>query len=101
MRLLIYSKCSLKKNVLNTNYSQEKLSRAKQFLQEEYDTIVAEILNSNIKRIEQSNEQSRHEESWKLINKVTRRRNPKRGKIKVISKEDHIMANGTNNLRNC
>ena len=37
-----------KYSVLNTNYSQEKLSKAKQLLQEEYDTIEAEILNSNI-----------------------------------------------------
>ena len=77
-------------SVLNTNDSQEKLSKAKQLLQEEYDTIEDAILNSNIKRIEYSNEQSRHSNSCKLINKVTERRNPKRGKSKAISKEDRV-----------
>ena len=33
--------CSLKKNILNTNDSQEKLSKSKQLLQEKYDTIEA------------------------------------------------------------
>ena len=38
-------------SVLNTNDSQEKLSKAKQLLHEEYDNIEAEILDSNIKHI--------------------------------------------------
>ena len=65
MRLLSYCTCSLKKNVLNTNDSQKKLYKAKQILQEEYDTIEAEILNSNTKSIEQSNELSRYK--WKEL----------------------------------
>ena len=73
-------------SVLNTNYYQEKLSKAKQLLQLEYNTIEAGILNSPIKHFEQTNEKNRNSESCKLISKVTGQRNPKRGKIKASSK---------------
>ena len=62
MRLLSYCTCSLKKNVLNTNDSQEKLSKAKQF---KYDTIAAEIIKYNIIHIAKSNEQSKHK--WREL----------------------------------
>ena len=57
-------------SALKTINSHEKLTQAKQSLQDEYDKIVAEILERNA-------------ESWKLINKITGRKNSKRGKIKA------------------
>ena len=71
-------------------YSQEKLIKANQILQEEYNTIENNILQSNIKQIEQSNEQCKHAESWRLINKITSRKNSNRGQIKAKSKEDLV-----------
>ena len=77
-------------SALNTIDSHEKLTQAKQSLQDEYDNIEAEILERNVKLVEQSNEQCKHAESWKLINKITGRKNSKRGKIKANSKEERV-----------
>ena len=65
---------------LNIIDSNEKLTKAKQILQEEYNNIENNILESNINQVEKSNEQYKHAESWKLINKITCDRNSKRGK---------------------
>ena len=55
------------------------------------NTIKSKLLrNRNVKLVEQSNEQCKHAESWKLINKITGRKNSKRGKIKANSKEERV-----------
>ena len=48
---------------LNTIDSRKKLTKAKQILQEEYNNIENNILELNIKQVEQSKEQCKHAES--------------------------------------
>ena len=43
-----------------------------------------------IRNVELTDENSRHGESWKLINKITGRKSAKRGVLKGISREDRI-----------
>ena len=75
----------------NTIECQEKLSQAKRLLQEEYEKIETEFLDTNIKHVETTNELQKNAESWKLINKITGRKNSKRGQIKVNSKTERIL----------
>ena len=51
---------------LNIIDSNEKLTKAKQILQEEYNNIENNILESNIKQVEQSDEQCKHTLSMEI-----------------------------------
>ena len=59
----------------------------KQNFQHTYKEIEEQELEELIRKVEDADEKSRHGESWKLINKITGRKDGKQGIIKGTSKE--------------
>ena len=75
----------------NPNRRREKLWKdSKQRFQETYKEIEEEELEEMIKKVEEADEKSKHGESWKLINKITGRKEGKQGIVKGKSKEERI-----------
>ena len=54
-----------------TNETQEELNQKKGALEEVYSIVFGEDLNQKVSQIEQPNRTNKHQESWKLINKIT------------------------------
>ena len=75
----------------NPSRNREKLWKdSKQKLQKTYKEIEEEELDEMIRQVEEANEKSKHGESWKLINKITGRKEGKQGIVKGKSKEERI-----------
>ena len=73
-----------------TNETQEQLNQKKGKLQEVYSIVFGEELNQNVTQIEQSNRNNKHQESWKLIDEITRRKTAKRAILKGRNKEERV-----------
>ena len=59
-------------------------------LHEQYYITIEEDLDKMIGQVETAHEESRHKESWRLINEITRRKTAKKGIIKAKDKKDRI-----------
>ena len=75
-----------------TSENQERLQIAKTLLQETYEGVEAEELESMIQQVERADARSSHSESWKLINEISGRKNGKKGRLKGDSKESRIQS---------
>ena len=69
---------------------ERKWKDAKQKFQHTYKEIEEQELEEMIRKVEEADEQSRHGESWKLINKITGRKDGKQGIIKGKTKEERV-----------
>ena len=69
---------------------QTKLQFEKQNLQEAYNVISEEELESLIQKVENADSTHRHAESWKLINEISGRKSAKKGVLKGNSKEERL-----------
>ena len=63
---------------------------AKQKFQKTYQEIEEQELEDMIKQVEEADEQNRHGESWKLINRISGRKAGKQGILKGSSKEERV-----------
>ena len=75
-----------------TSENQERLQIAKTLLQETYEGVEAEELESMIQQVERADARSSHSESWKLINEISGRKNGEKGRLKGDSKESRIQS---------
>ena len=73
-----------------TERNREKLQSEKGKLQETYDLVTEEELESAIRSVELADERSNHGESWKLVNQFTGRKTAKKGIIKGKSAKDRV-----------
>ena len=73
-----------------TELNHEELQKCKVELQNAYDIIEGEELDKMIREVESTNAESKHRESWKLINKITGRKTTKQSIIKAKSKEERV-----------
>ena len=73
-----------------TRRNEEKWKRSKQKFQETYRDVEEEELDNLIKQVEQADDQNRHRERWKLINKISGRKIVKQGIVKGRTKEERV-----------
>ena len=69
---------------------QKELQRKKECLQKTYLQVEEKELDEMIKRVENADNQRRHGESWKIINKITGRKTAKKSMIKGKTKEERV-----------
>ena len=74
----------------STDINREELQKCKKELQSTYDAVEEEELDRMIREVEDTNAKSKHQESWRLINKITGRKTEKQSIIKAKSKEERI-----------
>lgn len=77
-------------SISQTNEHHELLQQEKRALQDAYDKIHEEELSSFIRKVETADTNSKHGQSWRLINEITGRKNTKQGILKGSSKEDRL-----------
>ena len=71
------------------NETLEKLNQKKEAL-EVYNIVFGKELTQKVTQIEQSNKSNKHQESWKLINKITGRKTTKRAILKGRTKKERV-----------
>ena len=74
----------------SSNEDQIILQHNKSLLHTTYDTIQEEELNELIRKVESADTKSKHGKSWQLINRITGRKNAKRGILKGTSKAERL-----------
>ena len=85
-----------------THRNREKLQNTKGKLQEAYDLATEEVIEKAIRSVETANDNARHGESWKLINRITGRKTSKKGIIKAKNAKEKIKTKrGTHTSRSC
>ena len=67
------------------------MQSSKEKLQQAYNEIEEEDLEEMVKQVENSDARNKHDESWKLINRITGRKTAKWGIIKGNSREERII----------
>ena len=75
-----------------TPENQESLQIAKDLLYDTYQEIEAEELERMLQQVIDADINSRHKDSWKLINEITGRKNVRKGILKGNSKESRLKA---------
>ena len=55
-----------------------------------YNIVFGKELTQKVTQIEQSNKSNKHQESWKLINKITGRKTTKRAILKGRNKKERV-----------
>ena len=69
---------------------QKELQKRKECLQKAYLEVEAKELDEMIRQVETADNQRRHGESWKLINKITGRKAARKCMIKGKTKEERV-----------
>ena len=75
MAFAAYEKETTEENHVLLQMAKDKLSNA-------YNIVEAEVLDEQIRQVENADERSRHGESWKLINEISGRKKSQKGIIK-------------------
>ena len=70
--------------------NQIQLQSEKELLQQKYQELEEEDLNEMIDQVETADKSCKHGESWKLINKISGRKNTKSGILKGKNKEERV-----------
>ena len=73
-----------------TARNERTWKESKEKIRNAYKDIQEEELDGLIKRVENADDRSKHGESWKLIDKITGRKNGKQGILKGKTKEERI-----------
>lgn len=73
-----------------TENNREEMERYKSKLLEQYNFTIEEDLDKMIRLVETADEESRHKESWRLIDEITGGKTAKKGIIKAKDKKDRI-----------
>ena len=74
----------------SSNEDHAILQHNKSLLQNTYNTMQEEELGEMIRKVETADANSKHGQSWRLINEITGRKNAKRGIIKGTSKTERL-----------
>ena len=83
MAFAAYEKETTEENHVLLQMAKDKLSNA-------YNIVEAEVLDEQIRQVENADERSRHGESWKLINEISGRKKSQKGIIKGENKEKRL-----------
>ena len=70
--------------------NREVVQKLKEQLNQTYDDINKEELDMLVRKVEFSNEQCRHRESWKLVNDISGRKTVKSVIIKAKNQEERV-----------
>ena len=73
-----------------SDQNREQVQELKEKLKESYNHLHEMELQYLIRKVETSNDEHRHKESWKLINEITGRKLTKSGIIKAKNKQDRV-----------
>ena len=82
-----------------TDGNRAKYKKAKDSLEEVYNLVIEEDLNSKIKEVETAHANSKHGQSWRLINDITGRKAFAQGQLKGETQKDRV-TNWYNHFKN-
>ena len=82
-----------------TDGNRAKYKKAKDSLEEVYNLVIEEDLNSKIKEVETAHANSKHGQSWRLINDITGRKASAQGQLKGETQKDRV-TNWYNHFKN-